>query len=172
MIIHMSKFYKTSIICFIVIGLLIIISALVFTVYYHNGEGLSDYIMLFVTVPIALLTILFPILLNYKHLTQVHLNENTCIAYSFLRKKLCTVNLKKQVFYSVFYVRFAYAPQVKFIAVSNAPFTVEQNCNCISKRGFYGAYNKKKIIVFPYNEQVASLLYLEKWEPIKQNSFI
>lgn len=171
MTIHMYKFYKNSIICFATISLLIIIGALIFTAYYQTGDS-ADFIMLFAAVPIAVLIALFPIFLNYKHLTQIRLYENTCIAYSFLRKKLCTVDFEKQVYYSVFYVRFAYAPQVEFIAVSNAPFTVEQNGNTFSKRGFYGAYNQKRIIVFPYDAQVASLLHLEKWEPIKQNPFI
>lgn len=166
MTIHMLKFYKNSIICFAAIGLLIIIGALIFTAYYQTGEGVDDYIMLFVAVPIAVLIALFPIFLNYKHLTQVQLNENHCVSYTLCRKKLCTVDFKKPVFYSVFYVRFAYAPPVRFIAVSNAPFAVAQNCNSLSKRGFYGAYNRKEIIVFPYDEQVASQLHLEKWEQI------
>lgn len=166
MTIHMLKFYKNSIICFTAIGLLIIIGTLIFTAYYQTGYGADDYIMLFVAVPIAIMIALFPIFLNYKHLTQVQLNENHCVSYSLCRKKLCTVDFKKPVFYSVFYVRFAYAPPVNFIAVSNGPFAVEQNCNSPSKRGFYGAYNQKKIIVFPYNEQVKSQLHLEKWEQI------
>lgn len=166
MTIPMFKFYKNSIICFAAIGLLIIIGSLVFTAYYQTGDGADDYIMLFVAVPIAVLIALFPIFLNYKHLTQVQLNENHCVSYTLCRKKLCTVDFKKPVFYSAFYVRFAYAPPVKFIAVSNVPFTVEQNCTLLSKRGFYGAYNQKRIIVFPYDEQVASLLNLEKWEKI------
>lgn len=166
MTIHMFKFYKNSIICFAAIGLLIIIGTLIFTAYYQTGEGADDYIMLFVAVPIAVLIALFPMFLNYKHLTQIRLHENTCIAYSFLRKKLCTVDFMKPVFYSVFYVRFAYAPQVKFIAVSNEPFLMETSGKHLLKRNFYGAYNRKEIIVFPYDDQIASLLHLEKWEQI------
>lgn len=169
MSIYTFKFYKNSIICFAVIGLLVIIGSVVFIAYYHTNEGVEDYIMLFITIPAAVMIALFPILLNYKHLTQVQINENNCVAYSFLRRKLCTVHFNEQVFYSVFYVRFAYAPPVKFIAVSNEPFSFEHNHKHISKRSFYGAYNQKKIIVFPYDEQVAALLNPEKWKQIKHN---
>lgn len=161
--ISMLKCYKTNIICFATLGLLMIVGAIVFTVYYYTGSGLDDYIMLFIAVPGGLCIALFPILLNYKHLTHLVLNTQICTSYSFLGKKRCTVHFAEKVYYAVFYVQFAYAPQIRFIALSNEKYVCENRPRSIFEKSFYGKYNPKKIIVFPYDEKVAPLLHLNDW---------
>ena len=137
------------------------VGAIVFTVYYYTGSGLDDYIMLFLAVPEGLGVALFPILLNYKQLSHAVLDTQTCTSYSFLGKKHCTVHFAEKVYYAVFYVKFAYTPQIRFIALSNEKFVCENRPRSIFEKSFYGKYNPKKIIVFPYDEKAAPLLHLK-----------
>lgn len=165
MIIHMSKLYKLDIIFSTTFALVIIIGALVFTFYYYTGSGVEDYIMLFCAIPMAT-GALTPIIISHRHLTQVHLDKNGCVAYSFLRKKLCMVDFRKPVYYSFFYFfsKIPHAPRVEFIAVSNERFAIPDKST--RKKGFYGAYDQRKIIIFLYEEKVSELLNIEKWEQI------
>ena len=164
--ISMFKFYKTTIICFMTLGIFAIIGSIIFTVYYYSGVGLDDYIVLLWVIPMGIAVSLFPILINYKQLTHVFLNHEKCISYSLLRKKLCQINLNEPVFYSFFDVRFAYTPSVRFIALSNIPFRCEQNPKSFFEKKFYGSYDQKQIIIFPYGEQVVPLLNLDNWHKI------
>lgn len=164
--ITMFKLYKTSIICSSALGIFVIVGSIIFTIYYYSGVGLDDFIVLLDAIPIGIAISLFPILINYKQLTHVFLNHEKCISYSLLRKKLCQININENVFYSFFDVRFAYAPSVKFIALSNMPFKCEQNHKSILEKKFYGSYDQKQIIIFPYDDYVAPLLNLDNWHKI------
>ncbi len=139
------NYYKTTITVFLALGVLLNIFAFIMAV------DIDEYIFFYYSIPISLVIAFFPIIIDYKHIISVHLDHEKAISYSLLNKKLCQVNFKDTVFYSFFDVKFLYATSVKFIAVSNEPFLCDENCKSSFKRGFYGSYDQKSIIVFPYN---------------------
>lgn len=165
--IGLLKYYKSNFICFLMLGVCIIVGAIIFTFYYYQGEGLDDFIMLFLAVPIGIVISLFPILISYKQLNFVYLENDMCVSYSLLKKKLCQVNYNERVFYSFFDVKFAYAPVVKFIALSNTPFLCKQNPESFLEKKFYGTYDNTRIIVFPYDKQVAQRLNIDDWHNVR-----
>lgn len=164
--INMFKFYKAGIICLLTLGIIEIIGSIIFTAYYYTGNGIDDCIILFIAFPIGLVVALFPICISYRQLTYVLLDDTKCTSYSLLRKRLCEVDFKESVFYSEFYVKFAYKPRVKFIALSNEPFVCKQNSESAFEKKFYGAYNQNKIIIFPYDEHTSPLLNLDEWHAV------
>ena len=164
--ISMFKFYKIDIICFLTLGIFVIVGSIIFTIYYYSGNGVDDYIFLLLCIPLGIFIILFPICLFYRALIYVLFEDKKCTSYSLLKKKLCEVDLSNRVFYSEFYVKFLYVPPIKFIALSNEPFVCKQNPKSILERGFYGSYNQKKIIIFPYDEQIASFLSFDEFQRI------
>lgn len=164
--ISMFKFYKSSFICLLSLGLCVISGSIIFTISNYQGVGIDDFIMLFLVVPIGIVVSLFPVLINYKQLTHISLDHEKCISYSLLGKRLCQTNYNITVFYSFFDVRFAYVPPVRFIAISNMPFKCEQNPKSVFERKFYGCYNQSRIIIFPYDDKVASFLNLDDWHKI------
>lgn len=153
--INMIRFYKTAIIVFGIISLIIIMVSVVFAILFQTG-GAEGVLMLLLGIFAGIMCLLFPILLNGRQLTRVQLSADSAEAYSFLGRKLCSVDFSKEVFSAPFDVRFPYAPPVKFIAVSNEPFADPKQ----SKR-FYGTYDREKIIVFPYDEQTAQFVNTE-----------
>ena len=62
-----------------------------------------------------------------------------------------------------FDVRFTYSAPMKFVALSNEPFSCVSR-NGVFKAGFYGAYDPKKIIVFPYDNKTAPWLAVDCWQ--------
>lgn len=153
--INMIKFYKTSITVFGVISLIIIAASVAFAILFQTS-GAEGVLMLLFGIFAGIMCLLFPILLNGRQLTRVLLSADKAEAYSFLGRKLCSVDFGKEVFSAPFDVRFPYAPPVKFIAVSNETFADPKQ----SKR-FYGTYDRKKIIIFPYDEQTAQFINTE-----------
>lgn len=164
--ISMFKFYKTSIIVGLVYGSIVLIGSIIISVYYATGNILDDCILPICGITLALLGGLSPALINVRQLNHVYLDHERCISYSLLRQKLCQVNYNEYVFYSFFDVRFAYAPPVKFIAISNMPFKCEQNPKSIFDKKFYGYYDRSRIVIFPYDDKVASFLNLDDWKKI------
>ena len=169
--INLFKSYRHNVIFFLVLGLLIIIGSIIFTVYYYEGIGFDDYIMLLLGVPIGLIPIIFPFCICSKRFfTQVVLEENKCTSYSFFKKELCVVNFNKKVYFTFFNILSrSYNPRpygVKFIAVSNEPFVCNQNTLNIFKGIFQGTYDYKKIIIFPYYSETIKLLKHENWSYI------
>ena len=151
----MFKFYKNSFIFSLTLGIFVIVGSVIFTINYYRGVGVDDFIMLFLGIPIGVLNALFPIFLNYRQLIYIVLDERKCISYTLFKKKLCQVDFDRYVYYSFFDVKFAYSPLVKFIALSNMPFICNQNSKSVFEKKFYGAYDQRKIIVFPYDNQLA-----------------
>lgn len=160
------RIYKTDIVVLMASGLFAIIGSVILTVRFYAGEGIGDFIILFLTVPLGIVIALLPIIMNYRQLTQVHLTQNGCVSYSFLRKRLCHVDFSKKVFYSVFYVQIAYTQKIKLVAVSNEPFECERESKHINKRSFYRKYDQKKIIVFLYDDKLSDFLNTEKWQQV------
>ena len=168
--ISMFKFYKARCIFFLIMGAALIAGAIAFTIYFYSGAGIiEDFLLLILAVPMAPIIALLPFFMSYGQMTHVILDEGKCVSYSLLNKKLCRVRYDKDVFYSFFYVKFLYEPEVRFIALSNSPFQCRQTLAEITditgalKKKFYGTYNQRKIIVFPYDETVAPLLHLDDW---------
>lgn len=156
----MFKFYKIGIATSIALGFIIIIGSVILTIFCR----LSNVIFL-IAVPCGLMIALFPILLNHRQLTNVLLSESEVVSYSLFGEKLCAVSLGEPVFYSFFYVRPPCEPEIEFIAISNESFICDNDFKSFSKKRFYGSYDRKTIIIFPYDEQVAPLLNIDNWKP-------
>ena len=167
--INMFRFYKTGCVCFFILGLFIIIGSIIAAFQFYRNIGIGDFIIVFVGVPIGVVVALFPIFLYYKQLTYVTLEKNKCTSYSLFKKKLCQVDYNIKVYYSFFDVNFLYSPTVKFVALSNMPFECDNRVGII-KKGFYGSYDQTKIIIIPYDNQVSSMIKLDK--NIDENSLL
>ena len=161
--ISMFRFYKTQIITGFVYGIVVLIGTIIISTHYATGNILDDCILPICGFSLALIGGLSPVLINIRQLNRVVLKHDSCISYSIFRRKLCEVKYSERVFYSLVDVRFAYAPPVRFIALSNRPFTCEQNPKSIFGKKFYGTYDQNQIILFPYDGQVAPLLNLKDW---------
>lgn len=147
--IKMWKFYLADIICFLTLGVVVIIGSVVFTAYYYSGAGTDDLIMLFIGVPTGVLIAVFPFVSNYRNMLYIQIDDDKCTSYSLNGKKVCEVDFHEKVYRSYFYVRFQFIPQLKFIAIANEAFVCEQPQQSIFKRKLYGKYPREKVIVFP-----------------------
>lgn len=156
--INTLKFYKVSFVCFFILGLIVIISSIIFTIDHCVGAGVDDLIMLFIGIPAGLAIVIFPWIINYKQLIYVVFDKTTCTSYSLFKKKLCQIDFEKPIYYFIFNVTFSYAPSVKFVSISNMPFICEPKAKSIVKKKFYGNYDTKKIIIFPYDDNIAKRL--------------
>lgn len=163
-----AKQYHGDIVVFAILGIIIAVGSIVLTAYYYTGAGADDYFLLFIAVPCSILCFLFPIILNYRQLTYVLLDNTKCTSYTLLHKKLCTVDLQNTVYYTLFDVWFPYRPKVKYIALSNDTFECDHNNKKIDlyKRKFYGKYNRKSIVIFPYDERTVSFLNFDDYRMI------
>lgn len=157
-IINMWKIYLNGIVCFLTLGAVAIVGSVVYTVYTYTGGGADDLILLFIGVPMGVLIAVFPFLVNYRNMTRILISDERCVAYSLLGKKICEVDLNEKIYQARFYVRFQFQPERKFVAVSNEPFVCERRQKSLFEKKFYGTYDRKKVIVFPYDEKAASLL--------------
>lgn len=119
--------------------------------------------MLILSISMGIVLICFPFLLFWKNMSSVTLSYENCISYSFLGKFLCTVDYSRPVYCSFFDVRFTYSAPMKFVALSNEPFSGVSK-NGMFKVGFYGAYDPTKIIVFPYDNKTAAWLTIDCWQ--------
>ncbi len=156
--IKMWKLYLDAIICFSVLGICMIIGSVVYTALQYTGGGADDFFMIFIGAPMGLLIAAFPFMLNYRNMTRILIADGRCTAYSLLGKKICEVDLNKTIYRTDFYVRFRYKPERKFVAVSNEPFICERRQKRLFEKKFYATYDRKKVIVFPYDPKAASLL--------------
>ena len=161
--IHLIKLYKTTILFFLVSGTAVIIGTVILTVVSGQVNEPGGRIMLILSISMGIALICFPFLLFGKNLSSVALSDENCISCSFLGKFLCPVDYSRPVFYSFFDVRFTYSAPMKFIALSNEPFSCVSR-NGVFKAGFYGAYDPKKIIVFPYDNKTAPWLAVDCWQ--------
>ncbi len=159
--IGLFKFYRNGIIVFWTIATIVIVSSIIMTINF-GVEDKGGFLFLLLGFLLGIFCIVFPVLLNYRQLTYVIFEKHRFSAYSLAHKKLCSVELDQNVFFAEFFVQFALASRVKFIALSNAPFIVNQPQSIFDKN-FYGSYDQTKILIFPYDEQVIPYLHFELW---------
>lgn len=147
--ISMFKFYKTSCLVFAILGMLVIAGSIIFTALYYGGTGFDDFIMLLIGIPLGAFIAAFPIIMNYRQLTSVILEETMYTSYTLFKKKLCQVDFNKEVYSCFFDVRFPYCLPVKFIAISNVPFSLSKNAESNDLNRFLGTYDQSRIIILP-----------------------
>lgn len=167
--ISMFRFYKISIVLFVILGFSIIIGSAIFTAYYSIGDSIDNYVMLILGVPVGLIIAVFPLSIYHRQLTRISIDDCRCVSYSILQKKLCSVSFDQTVYYSIFYVTFLYAKQVRFIALSNEPFTCELHHTNLNRKSFFGTYDTSKIVVLPYDETTIPLLRVYEWHCVGQS---
>lgn len=79
-------------------------------------------------------------------------------------ENFCALSITRGRYFTLFFdVRFTYSAPMKFIALSNEPFSCVSR-NGMFKAGFYGAYDPTKIIVFPYDNKTAPWLTVDCWQ--------
>ena len=91
-------------------------------------------------------------------------NDNEIIMYSFGKKRLCTVNIHKDIYYEVLSLRETSSRSKDFIIISNEPFTSYKGncypglgkvCNMIDANG--------KQVIIPYSEKNHLFRDLNGW---------
>lgn len=160
------KMYKATIICFFVIGFVILGISITLTVCY-SSENENLFIFSAIGIPAACSCCIFPLLLYYKHLPWILMEKHMCTSFSFFpRKKLCTVDFNKDVYFALFFVRCLYSQPLQFIAISNTTFSCDRRSGYVKGKSFYGSYNTKQVIVFPYDATILPFELMENWHMI------
>lgn len=103
--------------------------------------------MLMLSISMGIALICFPFLLFWKNMSSVTLSYENCVSCSVLGKLLCTVDYSRPVFYSFFDVRFTYSTPMKFVALSNEPFSCVSR-NGVFKAGFMARMTRRRLLCF------------------------
>ena len=117
------------------------------------------------------------ICVQYRLMTKVQMDDEFIKSY-LLRRQLCVVDKKEQVYYVKFEGRITRTLSREFIIISNEPFVYyneplmrmlpnhtelyDRTCKWTRRALLYG-YNTKKQILLPYNEKTRTLFECEKW---------
>lgn len=160
--VSMFKFYKTNIFTFAVLGGAVILVAWKFAVFYVEDNSESLFIRC-ISVLFGVLIFLFPFLLYHKQLTHAVLTQGNCTTYSMFGKKLYQVEYDKPVYYTFFDVHFARMSPVKFVALSNVPFSCMQTRSALAQKSFYGTYDRTQVAILPYDDDIATNLHVNSW---------
>ena len=78
-------------------------------------------------------------------------------------KKLYQVEYYKPVYYNFFDVHFARMSPVKFVALSNVPFSCMQTRSALAQKSFYGTYDRTQVAILPYDDDIATNLHVNSW---------
>ena len=128
---------------------------------------------------IAVMTIVggVGICVQYRLMTKVQIDDNFIRSY-LLRRQLCVVDKREQIYYVKFEGRISRTLSGKFIIISNEPFAYykepvmrmlpnytelyDRTCKWTRRALLYG-YNTKKQILLPYTEKTKTLFVCENW---------
>ena len=117
------------------------------------------------------------ICVQYRLMTNVKNNDNFIRSY-LLRRQLCVIDKREQIYYVKFEGRISRTLRREFIIISNTPFIYykepvmrmlpnymdlyDRTCRWTRRALLYG-YNIKKQILLPCNEKTKHLFEFEKW---------
>ena len=128
---------------------------------------------------IAVMTIVggVGICLQYRLMTKVQIDDDFIRSY-LLRRQLCVIDKRKQIYYVKFEGRISRALSREFIIISSEPFIYykepvmrmipnymdlyDRTCKWTRRALLYG-YNTKKQILLPYTTKTNTLCEFEKW---------
>lgn len=102
-------------------------------------------------------------LLPWKYLMIMEIDNNIMNAYLFGKLK-CTIDTDKVVYYAIFSCAETNRNKKTYIAISNDLFQYEEKkATLLSKNTYIDRYDRKKQIIFPYDEKTKFLFSIEKW---------
>lgn len=114
--------------------------------------------------------------LQYRLMTKVQIDDEFIRSY-LLRRQLCVIDKREQIYYVKFEGRISRTVSREFIIISNEPFVYhkepvmrmlpnymdlyDRTCKWTRRALLYG-YNTKKQILLPYTEKTKTLFECEK----------
>ncbi len=110
---------------------------------------------------------LIEILVNYKNYIRVIFDSNYCIAVNMSKKELCKIDLNLDLYYCFYYIKNRCQPPIKYIAISNENFIYEEKQNIIFDSGFLRNYDRTKVIVFPYDDNIQRYIDISKAKDVR-----
>lgn len=114
---------------------------------------------------------------QYRLMTEVQIDDNYISSY-LLRRQLCVIDKREQIYYIKFEGRISRALSREFMIISNEPFVYYKEpiirmdpkytdlfirTRKWTRRALLYGYNTKKQILLPYTEKTKSLFECEKW---------
>ena len=120
--------------------------------------------ILFLLFPVEILAFLF--LLVWRLLIHTKIDEEGYQSY-LGKRELCYINKEKQIYYAIFGypLRKKTVGKGAYIAFSDEPFLAKEFLT--PYKSFFEAYNVKKIIVLPYNEETIMYFETAKWNKLE-----
>lgn len=115
---------------------------------------------------------------QYRLMTEVQIDDNYISSY-LLRRQLCVIDKREQIYYIKFEGRISRALSREFMIISNEPFVyykepiIRMNPKYTdlfvrtrqsTRKALLYGYNTKKQILLPYTEKTKSVFECEKWE--------
>lgn len=162
--IYLSNYWKKNCIFSAVIVSIIIIATVMFCVWSHDRE---DYILIAGSLFFVFL-ICYMIFISMKLVRYVVKDKQQFIMYSFVGKKISSLNLETEIYYEVLPLTEGMFSKQDFIVLSNTPFMsyrsnhficLSKICKSIDKHG--------NQIIMPYNKQyITNLFDISAWHKI------
>lgn len=162
--IYLSNYWKKNCIFSAVIFLIIIIATVMFCVYSHDAE---DYILIAGSMFFVFL-LCYMIFISMKLVRYVVKDKQHLIMYSFVGKKISSLNLETEIYYEVLPLTEGTFSKQDFIVLSNIPFVSYRSnhfiglakvCKFIDKNG--------NQIIMPYkNQYIMNLFDISAWHKI------
>ena len=157
---------------FIIEFIMVVICLLLFSSDLILGLIVSFFV-------IVLMTIAGGVVLGaqYRLMTEVQIDDNYISSY-LLRRQLCVVDKREQIYYVKFKGRISRTLSREFMIISNEPFVyykepiIRMNPKYTdlfvrtrqsTRKALLYGYNTKKQILLPYTEKTKPLFECEKW---------
>ena len=158
--VYLSKSWVMNTISFLVI----VLSSVCMTIFVWVSDDFSRLYILKFSVLVMTFGLYYLFLVGIKLCRYVIKNDNEIIMYSFGKKRLCTVNIHKDIYYEVLSLRETSSRSKDFIIISNEPFThykgnrypsLIEACKMIDANG--------KQVIIPYSEKNHLFRNLNGW---------
>ena len=160
------KYYRSQVIFFFIMGLVYIVGP--FILFVWIGEASAWWLFPPCAV-LGVILIFFMVIIDPYMYMRVLVSERDITSYSFFKRQFCRVELDKPVYYAKCYLRSGRGWERLMLAVSNSPF----ECSLLEAKPFMNPYDKRltfqrrydrrKIVVLPYDEETKPWLPLERW---------
>ena len=161
--IKLSKYWWNNLYVFLILGAVIVVSAIWFQVRFVTPTGSIPWWVIPSLAGLMFLGCMDAALHSWRFLMTMEVHENGWCAFLFGKLK-CEVSAKQEVYYAIFDCRESQHTTEKYIAVSNSFFVYEKRRPGFwSENRFIDYYDRTKQIIFPYNETTQCLFSIENW---------
>ena len=157
---------------FIIEFIMVVICLLLFSSDLILGLIVSFFVIVVITIAGVVV-----FCAQYRLMTKVQIDDNYISSY-LLRRQLCVIDMREQIYYVKFKGRISRTLGREFIIVSNEPFVYYKEpiirmdptytdlfvrTRQSTRKALLYGYNTKKQILLPYTEKTKSLFECEKW---------